>query len=152
MFQQITGPKNLWFIRIFIQWRWHHKSPKISRIHWKPTELLVSCNSSRTIDFKTAQLKLKSPVTSEKIEFYIFNKIEILAHSEMSLVGFGTPKNFPDQTPPASQISAHLINYTQIYTLFCVFLESGSNFLRCFWSRPGERWTHGLLSKNDAHG
>jgi hypothetical protein len=45
-----------------------------------------------------------------------------LAHSEMNLVGFGTPKNCPGQTPPASQISGHLINYTQIYALFCVFL------------------------------
>ncbi len=70
----------------------------------------------------------------------------------MNLVEFGTPKNCPGQTPPASQISAHLINYTQIYALFCVFLESGSNFLRCVWSRPGERWTHDLLSKHDAHG
>jgi hypothetical protein len=42
----------------------------------------------------------------------------------MNLVGFDTPKNCPGPTPPASQISAHLINYTQIYALFCIFFMS----------------------------
>ncbi len=61
----------------------------------------------------------------------------------MNLIGFSTPKNCSGQTHPASQISAHLINYTQIYALFCVFYGSGSYF----WDASGERWTHGLLSK-----
>jgi hypothetical protein len=51
----------------------------------------------------------------------------------MNLVGFDTPKKCPSQTPPASQISAHLINYTQIYALFCIFYESGSYF----WEASG---------------
>jgi hypothetical protein len=54
----------------------------------------------------------------------------------MNLVGFGTPKNCPGQTPPASQISAHLINYSHIYALlhyFVFFYESGSYF----WDASG---------------
>ncbi len=51
-----------------------------------------------------------------------FNKIEILAHSEMSLIKFRIPKSWPEHTPPTYQISAHLIKHTQIYELLCVFL------------------------------
>jgi hypothetical protein len=62
-------------------------------------------------------LKLKSPWRKSSSIFC--NKTEILAHSEMNLVKIGTLKNRPGQTPPASQNSANLINYTQIYALLC---------------------------------
>jgi hypothetical protein len=57
-----------------------------------------------------------------------FNKIEILAHIEVSLVKFGIPKNWPGHTLPTYQISAHLINHTQIYELLCIFLYVRKQF------------------------
>ncbi len=51
----------------------------------------------------------------------------------MSSVRFGTSKNCPGQTPPAYQVSVHLIKHNQTYELFCVFLCQEANF----WDESG---------------
>ncbi len=51
-----------------------------------------------------------------------FNNIWTLAHSGVSLVMFGIPKNWPRHTSFTYQISTDLIKHTQIYELLCVFL------------------------------
>jgi hypothetical protein len=60
---------------------------------------------------KPHRLWIKSSANSQKVEFKIFQKISILAHSARNFMKVKTSKIFPSQTLPPCQISKESVNH-----------------------------------------
>jgi hypothetical protein len=74
-----------------------------------------------------------------------------LAHKAKKIPKVKTPKSSPGHPLSPTKISSKSINYKDFYRHFKIFMVLDPTILRCVWSCGGERYTHGLFGKNDAH-